>query len=92
MSVHKNRKTSQSLKIWGSTLTNTETATRRVSVRKVAIKYGVPAGAVIRAIDSGELSAVMIRTPSGQERLYICEVDAANWIESLRTDRTEIAQ
>lgn len=68
-------------------LTNATTATRRLSVRGIATKHGVPTGAVLRAIESGELSAVMIKTPSGQERYHIAEEDAERWIESLRTDR-----
>lgn len=68
-------------------MTNVTTAVRRLSVRGIAIKHGIPAGGILRAIESGELPAVMIKTPSGQERYHIAEEDAACWIESLRTDR-----
>lgn len=62
---------------------------RRLSVRKIALIYGIPAGAVVRAVDAGELPAVRLTTPTGKERLYVLRDDANSWIESLFTNHAQ---
>jgi hypothetical protein len=47
--------------------------------------YGLPARTVSRAIESGELQAIITTTETGRERAYISSADAANWFESLAT-------
>lgn len=53
--------------------------TKRLSVRAVALKYGLPAGVVARAVASGDLLAVVILTDTGRERSYISPEDAEQW-------------
>lgn len=47
--------------------------------------YGLPARTVSRAIDNGELPAIITTTETGRERAYISSADAADWFESLAT-------
>jgi len=56
---------------------------RRISIRNVAMTYGIPARAVSRAVATGELPAVLTITETGRERAYISTEDAAEWFESL---------
>jgi hypothetical protein len=58
-------------------------AQRRMSIRSVAMTYGIPARIVSRAISNGELPAVLTVTETGRERAYISYEDAANWFNSL---------
>lgn len=57
---------------------------RRLSVRGVAMRYGLPPRAVARAVAVGDLPAVRTRTETGRERVYILPSDAEAWITSLR--------
>lgn len=52
---------------------------KRVSIRAISIKYGLPPAVVSRAITSGELSAVLVTTETGRERAYIAPEDAEHW-------------
>jgi hypothetical protein len=56
---------------------------RRMSVRSVATTYGIPARTVSRAVNSGELPAVITKTETGRERFYISMEDAERWFTSL---------
>lgn len=56
---------------------------RRISIRNVAMTYGIPARTVARAVATGELPAVLTTTETGRERAYISGEDAAEWFESL---------
>lgn len=56
---------------------------RRMSIRNVAMTYGIPARVVSRAVSTGELPAVLTKTETGRERAYISYEDAAAWVESL---------
>jgi hypothetical protein len=58
---------------------------RRMSIRAVAMTYGLPARAVSRAVNTGELPAIITTTETGRERAYISSNDAATWFESLST-------
>lgn len=60
---------------------------RRLSIRGVAMTYGIPAGTVSRAVDSGELPAVKTTTETGRERAYISRDDAQTWFDSLSLPR-----
>lgn len=62
-------------------------AQRRMSIRSVAMTYGIPARTVSRAVDAGELPAVITTTETGRERVYISAPDAAEWFESLSVAR-----
>jgi hypothetical protein len=54
-----------------------------MSVRNVAITYGIPARVVSRAVSIGELAAIVTVTETGRERVYISYEDAAAWFSSL---------
>lgn len=58
---------------------------RRMSVRNVALTYDIPARAVARAIENGELPAIKLVTETGRERFYVAPTDADAWFESLFT-------
>ena len=60
-----------------------EQTKRRMSVRAVAMTYGIPTRTVVRAIYSGELPAIKTTTETGRERVYILAMDAENWISSM---------
>lgn len=62
-----------------------KTTHRRMSIRNVALTYGIPARVVSRAIESGELLAVKTTTETGRERAYVSQVDAEAWFTSLMT-------
>jgi len=54
-----------------------------MSVRSVAMTYGIPARTVARAVSAGELPAVITKTETGRDRAYISNEDAQKWFESL---------
>lgn len=56
---------------------------RRLSIRAVALKYGLPTRAVARSVASGELPAVHTLTDTGRKRAYIAPEDADLWFQSL---------
>lgn len=56
---------------------------RRMSIRNVALTYGIPARTVSRAVNSGELPAVVTKTETGRERAYISSEDAERWFATL---------
>jgi len=60
-------------------------AQRRMSIRAVAMTYGLPARTVSRAVSAGELPAIITTTETGRERAYISSGDAADWFEVLST-------
>lgn len=60
---------------------------RRLSIRAVAMTYGIPARTVSRAVESGELPAVRTTTETGRERAYISREDAEVWFQSLSLTR-----
>ena len=59
---------------------------RRMSIRNVAMTYGIPARTVSRAIGTGELPAVRTVTETGRERVYVSFEDADRWFQSLTTN------
>ena len=61
---------------------------RRMSVRNVANTYGIPARAVARAVENGNLPAIKLITATGRERSYISSSDADAWFVSLFTVET----
>ena len=54
-----------------------------MSIRNVALTYGIPARTVSRAVSSGELPAVVTKTETGRERAYISSDDAERWFATL---------
>jgi hypothetical protein len=56
-----------------------------MSVRNVANTYGIPARAVARAIENGDLPAIKLTTATGRERSYVSSTDADTWFASLFT-------
>jgi hypothetical protein len=61
------------------------TTERRVSIRNVSIRYGIPTGVVARAVTVGELPAIVTKTETGRDRVYIAPSDADAWFENLST-------
>lgn len=53
---------------------------KRLSIRAVALRYGLPPSVVARAISSGELPAIVVTTDTGRERAYIAPEDAEHWV------------
>lgn len=62
-----------------------EQTKRRMSVRAVALTYGIPTRTVVRAIEAGDLPALRTITDTGRERVYILDSDASTWITSLNS-------
>ena len=60
-----------------------EQTKRLMSIRAVAMTYGIPTRTVIRAACSGELPAIKTVTETGRERIYILPADAESWISSM---------
>lgn len=56
---------------------------RRMSIRNVAMTYGIPARTVTRAVNLGELPAVKTTTETGRQRVYVSYEDAERWFNSL---------
>lgn len=67
-----------------------ERTKRRMSVRAVALAYGIPTRTVVRATEVGDLPALRTITETGRERIYILDTDAESWIRSL--DSTSAVQ
>jgi hypothetical protein len=65
--------------------------TKRLSVRAIAIRYGLPIRTVSRAVVSGMLPAVVTTTDTGRERFYISIEDADKWLETLTTVKTLVS-
>jgi hypothetical protein len=66
-----------------------QTTTKRLSIRSVAIMFGLPPRVVSRAISFGELPAVITTTETGRERAYVSEEDALAWFNSLTSSTEE---
>lgn len=59
-----------------------------MSVRNIALTYGIPARAVARAIKNGDLPAIKLTTQTGRERSYVSIIDADVWFSSLFTSES----
>ncbi len=64
---------------------------KRLSVRAIALKYGLPTRVISRAVSMGELPAVLTKTETGRERAYILIDDAESWFLSLSTFNNDYA-
>ena len=64
---------------------------KRLSIRRVALLLGIPARVVARAAASGELPALVTKTETGRDRVYISYEDAQSWLSSLQNE-TSIAK
>ena len=62
-----------------------QTTAKRLSVRSISMKFGLPPRVISRAIAFGELPAVLTTTETGRERAYVSEDDAISWFNSLTT-------
>lgn len=62
---------------------------RRMSIRNVAMTYGIPARTVTRAVVNGELPAVKTTTETGRQRIYVSFEDADKWFSSLITNEVQ---
>ena len=62
-----------------------QTTAKRLSIRSISMKFGLPPRVISRAIASGELPAVLTTTETGRERAYVSEDDAIFWFNSLTT-------
>ena len=60
-----------------------QTETKRLSLRAVSTKYGLPPRTVSRAVKSGDLPAVVTTTETGRKRVYVSALDAQAWFDSL---------
>lgn len=69
-----------------------EQTKRRMSVRAVAMTYGIPARTVVRATETGELPALRTVTETGRERIYISSNDVERWLDSKLSGVTLTAQ
>lgn len=69
-----------------------EQTKRRMSVRAVAMTYGIPARTVVRATETGELPALRTVTETGRERIYISDADVQRWLDSMSSATTLTAQ
>ena len=69
-----------------------EQTKRRMSVRAVAMTYGIPARTVVRATETGELPALRTVTETGRERIYISDADVERWLDSMLSATTLTAQ
>jgi hypothetical protein len=65
---------------------NEPVAAKRLSVRKVAMTYGIPPRVVARAVANKELPALVTKTDTGRDRAYILEDDARFWVDSLKSE------
>ena len=59
---------------------------RRMSIRNVAMTYGIPARTVARAVEQGELPALRTITETGRERAYISAEDVERWLSLLSVE------
>lgn len=62
---------------------------KRLSIRSVSLKLGLPPRVVSRAVIKGELPAVITTTDTGRERIYVSEQDAYEWFTSLTSKVSE---
>jgi hypothetical protein len=62
---------------------------RRMSIRNVAMTYGIPARTVTRAVANGDLPAVRTTTETGRQRIYVSFEDADTWFSSLTTNEVQ---
>jgi hypothetical protein len=62
-----------------------EEVIKRLSIRRVAMLYGIPTRVVARAVAAGDLPALKTKTETGKDRVYISPEDAAAWLYSLQT-------
>jgi hypothetical protein len=60
-----------------------QATTKRLSIRSIALMFGLPPRVISRAIASGELPAVLTTTETGRERAYVSEEEANIWFNSL---------
>ena len=60
-----------------------QATTKRLSIRGIALMFGLPPRVISRAIASGELPAVLTTTETGRERAYVSEEEANIWFNSL---------
>jgi hypothetical protein len=60
-----------------------------MSIRNVAMTYGIPPRVVSRAVSTGELPAVLTKTETGRERAYILSEDAEHWFTTLQATPLE---
>lgn len=65
---------------------------RRMSIRAVALDYGIPARVVSRAVDNGELAALKTITETGRVRAYISREDVDLWLSSITKVEPSTAQ
>lgn len=82
----------QSLQNESTNVGDTTSSSRRLSIRRVAMLYGIPARTVARAIAAGQLLAAQTTTETGRVRFYVSTNDAKEWFYSLHgtdLDRTE---
>ena len=56
---------------------------KRLSIRAIALRYGIPSRVVARAVWLGQLHAINTITETGRERVYIHIDDADAWFNSL---------
>lgn len=56
---------------------------KRLSIRAVALRYGIPSRVVSRAVWIGDLNAITTTTETGRDRVYILIEDADKWFSSL---------
>lgn len=59
---------------------------KRLSVRRVAMMYGIPSRVVARAVANNELPALVTKTDTGRDRAYILQDDAQRWVDSLKSE------
>lgn len=64
---------------------------KRLSVRRIAMLYGIPSRVVARAVASGHLPALITKTETGRDRAYITYEDAERWVNSLNSE-SRVAQ
>lgn len=64
--------------------------TKRLSVRRVAMLYGLPTRVVARAVACGDLPAFETMTETGRIRMYIAQKDAIAWSGSLSPKSSDI--
>lgn len=69
-----------------------EQTKRRMSVRAVAMTYGLPARTIVRATETGELPALRTITETGRERIYISNADVERWLDSMSSSTPLTAQ
>lgn len=56
---------------------------KRLSIRAISLRCGLPPRVVFRAYNSGDLLGIKLITETGRTRIYISIDDADNWIKTL---------